>query len=141
MSHKPGHDRPVCIILAATACLFLGIGCVGILDPRGLMAPVGVYADSVSGVNELRANYGTLQIGLGLLVLYAARTPDWYRFGLLLGATYMGGLLAGRLLGWVQDGNPGLLIVLVAAAEVVGVAFNLGGWIRLRWRDRTLRQA
>lgn len=122
------------IILGVTACVFLGIGCVGILDPRGLMAPVGVYADSVSGVNELRANYGTLQICLGLMVLYAALTPDWYRFGLLLSATYMGGLLIGRLLGWVQDGYPGLLILLVLIAEVLGVAFNLGGWIHLRRR-------
>lgn len=135
MTTAINRDRPVSIILLATACVFLGIGCVGILDPRGLMAPVGVYADSVSGVNELRANYGTLQIGLGLMVLYSALTPGWYRFGLLLGATYMGGLLVGRLLGWVQDGYPGLLISLVAIAEVVGVAFNLGGWIRLRWRD------
>lgn len=134
MSLPAQSDQLVRFILLGTACLFLGIGCYGIVDPAGLMAPVGVYADSVSGLNELRANYGTLQIGLGLMVLYAALTPAWYRFGLLLGATYMGGLLVGRILGWVQDGSPGLLILLVALAEAVGVGFNLGGWVRLHRR-------
>lgn len=127
------------LVLFGTASLFLGIGCFGILNPEGLMNPVGVSATSVSGLNELRANYGSLQIALGVLVLYAARVPDWHHFGLWLGATYMGGLLAGRVVSGFIDGLPDPFMLLVGVMEVVGVAFNLAAWFLLRRARREAR--
>ncbi|MDP2226931.1 MAG: DUF4345 family protein, partial [Moraxellaceae bacterium] len=55
---------------------FILIGFNTFRDPVAAMALVDLSVSSVSALNEIRANYGGMQIGIGLLLLAGFRLPS-----------------------------------------------------------------
>jgi hypothetical protein len=91
-------------VLALAGLGFLGFGLWFLVDPITPLALTGITATGAPAPTEFRAFYGGLEVGLGLLMLYAAAKPQWRTAGLWLVIATNGGIAAGRLLGVAIDG-------------------------------------
>ena len=108
---------------------FLLIGANTFYDHLAAMAPVELNINTVSALNELRANYGGLQIGMGLFLLAGLRCKTYLRPALLAQALIVGGLVTGRLISVAIDGQPnafiqGLIVLESITALLSWVLFN-----------------
>jgi hypothetical protein len=93
------------------------------------MAPVELNINTVSALNELRANYGGLQIGMGLFLLAGLCCKSYLRPALLAQALIVGGLVTGRLISVAIDGQPnafiqGLIVLESVTALISWVLFQ-----------------
>lgn len=108
---------------------FLLIGANTFHDPLAAMAPVELNINTVSALNELRANYGGLQIGMGLFLLAGLCCQTLTRPALLAQALIVGGLATGRLVSIALDGQPNAfvqgLIVLESVTALISLALFL----------------
>lgn len=122
----PGFTR-LFLLLCGAAFIFIGVNTFH--DPLAAMAPVELNINSVSALNELRANYGGLQIGMGLLLLAGFRVPALTRPVLLAQALLVGGLALGRIVSIALDGMPSAfvqsLLLLETAISVVSLLLFL----------------
>lgn len=105
------------IFLILCALAFVAIGLNTFRDPVLALAPVELTASTVSALNELRANYGGLQIGMGLFLAAGALVPSLQRGALLGQALLVGGLAGGRVVSIAQDGLPNAFVVGLLALE------------------------
>ncbi|WP_068860057.1 DUF4345 domain-containing protein [Perlucidibaca aquatica] len=108
---------------------FLLIGANTFYDPLAAMAPVELNINTVSALNELRANYGGLQIGMGLFLLAGLCCKTYLRPALLAQALIVGGLVTGRLISVAIDGQPnafiqGLIVLESITTLLSWVLFN-----------------
>jgi Domain of unknown function (DUF4345) len=106
-------------IFGATAIGFAGFGIALLIFPN-LIGLIGVKELKNSGLVEIRAMYGGLQLGLGLFFLLALNRPRWVRAGLVLQVCILGGLVIGRIFGLVVvnwQAKP--LVYLILAAELI----------------------
>ncbi len=114
------------VFLWSCGVAFVLIGANTFLDPLRAMAPLELNVNTVSALNELRATYGGMQIGIGLFLMAGARWAVLTRPVLLAQALMLGGLAAGRLVGMALDGLPNGfvqgLLVLETAITVLSVA-------------------
>ena len=85
---------------------FMLIGVNTFRDPVAAMAGVELGVPSISALNEIRASYGGLQIGIGLLLISAALMTWLTRPALLALSLVTGGLVVGRLMSMMIDGMP-----------------------------------
>ncbi len=105
------------IVSGLFALLFLFMGAGFLFDPAGSGSNVGLSPLGELGLNTLRGDMGglflasTALIGLGLLL----RNGTW----LLAVAVLMLFIAAGRLLGFVFDGNPTQPTLTAFAFEIV----------------------
>lgn len=104
---------------------FLLIGAHTFADPLAAMAPVELNVGTVSALNELRANYGGLQIGMGLLLLAGLWRTALTGPALLAQALLVGGLAVGRLVSLALDGQPNDLVLGLLALESVVALVSL----------------
>jgi hypothetical protein len=101
------------VVLALCALGFFAFGLWLLLDPAGALGKIGIKASSATGLVELRAFYGGMEIGLGLFVAACALRPEWQGAGLWLvllanggaglarlAAIVLGGAALGGYLGW-----------------------------------------
>ena len=72
---------------------FMLIGVNTFRDPVAAMAGVELGVPSISALNEIRASYGGLQIGIGLLLVSAAFMTWLTRPALLVLSLVTGGLV------------------------------------------------
>lgn len=121
-------QRTSVTLLAISALLFIAIGIAHLLDPAGAIAPTGIEISSVSGHNEVRANYGGMILLLGLYFLAGALRPPLRAQTLLVLALFCTGLVLGRSVSLVVDGDPGLMMNSFLALEVVGAALAMWCW-------------
>lgn len=118
--------------LAISALAFFAIGLNTLLDPARAMAGVELLPGSVSALNEVRANYGGLQVAFGLMLAAGALRTAWTDGALWVSAAICGGLLAGRLLSLMLDGAPNTTVQMLAGIEAVSLLLAAG----LLWRRR-----
>lgn len=118
-------QRLVRPFLALCALAFALIGVNTFLDPLAAMAPVELAVDTVSARNELRANYGGLQLGLALFLLAGVLRPHWQRPALLAQALLVGGLVLGRAASIALDGLPNGFVQGLLVLEVVTAGLSL----------------
>lgn len=122
----PGFTK-LFLLLCGVAFILIGVNTFH--DPLAAMAPVELNINSVSALNELRANYGGMQIGVGLLLLAGFRVPALTRPVLLAQALLVGGLAWGRIISIAIDGMPGTfvqgLLVLESVIAVVSLLLFL----------------
>lgn len=108
---------------------FLLIGANTFYDPLAAMAPVELNVDTVSALNELRANYGGLQIGMGLFLLAGLYRQVFTGPALLAQTLIVGGLVVGRVVSIALDGHPNAfvqgLLVLESAVTLISLALFL----------------
>jgi hypothetical protein len=93
------------IFLGLSALVWLPYGLWCLLDPAQLSGTAGVVFQSATGSTELRAMYGGLQAGLGLLAGLAVFRASLVRPALIALVFLTGGLATARLLGVALDGG------------------------------------
>ena len=116
--------------LGLNALVFVALGINGLFNPHGHMAPMDFVLTSASSLAEVRANYGGMHVGMGLLFLLGALKPEWSRAALLAMALFIGGLAVGRSFSLLVDGQPKNLILAFIAIEWVGAAIAV--WLLRR---------
>ena len=84
------------LFLLFTALMFLAFGVWSITDPVGMTARLGVSAEGVSGVFEMRGIYGGVSLGAALLCLLGGLRERFEFAALCFVAAYMGGYVLGR---------------------------------------------
>ncbi|NQY41031.1 MAG: DUF4345 family protein [Henriciella sp.] len=84
------------IFLLFTALMFLAFGVWSITDPVGMTSRLGVSAEGVSGVFEMRGIYGGVSLGAALLCLLGGLRERFEFAALCFIAAYMGGYVLGR---------------------------------------------
>jgi hypothetical protein len=115
---KTPHWLPPAM-LTVGGTILLGIGVFGLVSPQGILAPVGIHLDGASALNEIRASYGGMHVGVAGVILWGAAVPAMRRWALLLMAAFMAGLAGGRLVGIAVDGFPGLFVCQLLVIEAV----------------------
>ena len=89
--------------LAASVLIWFPYGIWCFLDPGTLAGSAGVEATTPTGVTELRAMYGGLQMSIGLLAAAGFAHVSARRPALLALAFLAGGLAVSRLIGGILD--------------------------------------
>lgn len=105
--------------LAVSALAFVLIGLNTFHDPVAAMAGLELQPRSVSALNEVRANYGGLQITIGLVLLAGVLKAAWLRPALWVSAAVTGGLVAGRVVSIALDGMPNKAVTGFFCLEIV----------------------
>ena len=89
--------------LAANVLIWFPYGLWCFFDPGTLAGSAGVEATTPTGVTELRAMYGGLQMSIGLLAAAGFARVSARRPALLALAFLAGGLAVSRLIGAILD--------------------------------------
>ena len=84
------------LFLLFTALMFTAFGAWSITDPVGMTARLGVSAEGISGVFEMRGIYGGVSLGAALLCLLGGLRTRFEFPALCFIAAYMGGYVLGR---------------------------------------------
>ena len=109
-------------VLWLFALINIGIGVGCLLDPVGLLEPVGVGVLGPAGIVELRAMYGGMLIGLGGFLVWCTGEAERAWLGLLCATLTVGGLGVGRLVSWLMLTPEGWLFPFLCAVEIGGAA-------------------
>ncbi len=107
-------------ILWINAMIFIAYGLGFVLMPETLgQLLVGDAPDTTSAAIDMRATYGGMTIGLGIVFAFLAARAEFVSVG-LKGVIAVMVLMAGaRLLGIMIDGQPNSMMILYLAAEVL----------------------
>jgi Domain of unknown function (DUF4345) len=106
------------IFLGVSALVWLPYGLYCFLSPEFLAGAVGIVASTATASTELRAMYGGLQMGIGMLAGAALLAPSLRRPALLALAFLCTGLATTRALGVALDGG-------LSSYTVTGLAFEI----------------
>ena len=98
---------------------FMLIGVNTFRDPIAAMAGVELGVQSINALNEVRANYGGMQMGIGILLFSAALLQWLSRSALLALSLITGGLVVGRLVSIMLDGMPNTTVQALLILEFV----------------------
>lgn len=109
------------LLLWIAGLCFLGFGIAFLIAPLQTLGATGIELQGSLAATELRAFYGGLEVGLGLLLIAAARHPVQLRAGLWLCAASYGGIGSARLLGIALAGS-GTPFLWFALATELGLA-------------------
>lgn len=112
--------------LGLSALAILATGVTGLTNPQALFTPLGLQIDGASALNEMRAAYGGMHIGVGLLLLVGAVRPSFRRPALWVGLAFMGGLTIGRFVSLVVDGAPGAFVYQLWVPEGIAATLTAG---------------
>ena len=95
------------------------------------------FASTFLGVNDLSVNFAhilraimCLYLALGCFLLFSALSDTHRNTAILTTIVFAGGLVIGRLLSFIVDGQPAPLLILYAALEFMIVPVAL--WIYAR---------
>ena len=105
------------VFLGLCGLAFVLIGVNTFVDPLRAMSPLELNVNTVNALNELRATYGGLQIGIGLFLFAGVGRATLRRPVLLAQALMVGGLVIGRLVGIALDGLPSGFVQSLLALE------------------------
>jgi hypothetical protein len=115
------------VFLALSALVWLPYGLWCFLRPEFLAEAAGIVASTTTASTELRAMYGGLQMGIGMLAAAAVLAPSLRRPALLTVAFLCTGLATTRLLGVLLDGGlsaytaAGLFFEILSASIAVAL--------------------
>ena len=99
--------------------IFLAFALWTFIAPMSLAQNLGFHLPGNTGLNELRANYGGMYIGIALFLFISIRTPGMVRGAWLFLSLLLGGLAVGRFLSLLLDGMPGPALVFVMCMEII----------------------
>ncbi|WP_052368166.1 DUF4345 domain-containing protein [Algiphilus aromaticivorans] len=117
-------------LLGITAVMFVALGLNGLLNPVGHLAPYGLELATPGWLGEVRANYGGMHLGIGLLFALGAVRAEWQRTGLAVLLAFLGGLAVGRTLSVFVDGTPPVFAIAFIAIEWVGAVLAMALLLR-----------
>jgi hypothetical protein len=88
------------LLTAAPALFFIGIGVVGLVNPRFMPGLVDIPLASAPGRSEMRAVYGGFGVAVGLLILFGLASSSAWLDGVRLAfGVATAGMAAGRVVG------------------------------------------
>jgi len=93
------------IYLGFVGLMFVGYGLYCLVAPGALAEAAGVVGSTTTGTTELRAMYGGLQVGAGLLATLALFRASLVRPAVVSLAFLLLGLFTARTLGVLLDGG------------------------------------
>ena len=93
------------IFLMLSVLIWLPYGLFCVFQPGYLAEAAGVVGSTPTGTTEIRAMYGGLQAGIGLMCVFALMRPGFARSALPALCFLAGGLFLARLTGLVIDGS------------------------------------
>jgi len=96
---------PAQIFLGLSAVVWLPYALLCLLNPDFLAGAAGVSTTSPTGLSEIRAMYGGLQAGIGILALLGAARPGFTRPALLMLLCLATGLGLARVAGVIVDSS------------------------------------
>ncbi len=108
------------IYLAVVGGIFVASALFAYVDPHTLGLAMGIAPADASGVTEIRATYGGLVAGIGLLLISGLWSKRLAFAGLACTVYGVGALALTRLLAEVLAGGPG-----IAANQGVAIVFEL----------------
>jgi hypothetical protein len=111
------------VFLGLSALVWLPYGIYCFLVPHSLADAAGVVSSSPTGSTELRAMYGGLQVGIGLLAGIGVVRASLRRPALVALAFLTGGLVTTRLFGAALDGGVSSYTATAVAFELTSVVF------------------
>jgi hypothetical protein len=109
-------------VLTLSALPFAAIGLGFLFAPEAMAARVDVSLASVTADHDVRAVYGGLQIACAVLLGWGALSRSHVRPALVAQLVLYGGLVAGRLVGWLATGAPGGFGLWLHGLEALGLA-------------------
>jgi len=118
------------IYLGFLGISFVGYGLYCLAVPGALAEGAGVVGATPTGTTELRAMYGGLQIGAGLLAAVALFRPSLERPAIVSMAFLLLGLCSARALGVALDGGISGYTIFALCFEVG--AGTLSAWLATR---------
>jgi Domain of unknown function (DUF4345) len=96
---------------------FINVAVQAIASPQAVFDNVQVTLGNVSALNSVRANYGFVNLVLGLFMVYGAFKMQ--REALLITALFCWGFVIGRVYSIGIDGMPNAFVIQWLATEVV----------------------
>ena len=114
------------IVLGLSALVYVGIGLAFIFAPESLLPRVNIAASSGTALADIRAVYGGLDLGVGVLLAYCLMRNE-IRTGLLACVFTLGGLALGRVYGILLDTEQDSITYGLLAAELIGAATAVVG--------------
>ncbi|MCA9541020.1 MAG: DUF4345 family protein [Myxococcales bacterium] len=115
-------------VLWAFAVMYVVVGVGFIVDTPGLWTHVGVPLGTPNALVDVRAIYGGLDLGLGLALVYCARTPGGRTAGLAISALTFAGIALTRSAGLLHDGVEGNLPFGLLTIEASGALIAALAW-------------
>ena len=91
------------IILIIGAVIYFGFGFMFLIYPDMITTMDGIVLPDRPAANHIRAVYGGMEIGLGLLLIYLSFTKDGLKNGLIVLAFSIGVTALSRLYGIIFD--------------------------------------
>ena len=122
------------IYLTLAALAWLPYGLYLLFLPEELLAIAGIAATDGAATTELRAMYGGLQVGIGVLCVAALLRERFAVPVLGMSAVLTGGLFSGRLIGIFTDAGA-LDAYNMAALAFEAVACAGAAWLATRSVD------
>jgi len=125
---SPVNASTFTIALALYGSVFLMIGVISAVSTEFMVRTLALTPPvPAQALVELRATYGGVQIGFGLLYLMAALSPAMRPFAYLALIVFFVPIVACRSLGLVFDGGFTAFHALALAFEAGSVVFGLLG--------------
>ena len=113
-------------LIVLTAAIFFLYGLVFLCCPHEtLQFVVQASINSSSGVTDVRATYGGMSVGIGIVLYLLAREENTLTLGLLSVFILMITMAFGRVVGMVVDGAPNVFMYAYLALELTTSALAL----------------
>lgn len=116
------------IFVLGTAAIFFVYGLLFFVIPvETFKFVVDGGVTSSSGITDMRASYGGMSVGIGVIMFLLAMNPQTIRMGLVSVFVVMFGMAFGRFLGILVDGDANSYMYIYLGLEVAAslVAFVL----------------
>ncbi len=109
--------------LIVTGGLFVLVGLRALLKPVEAVAMLyALEANTVDAKNYLRSGAGGVAISSGLTMIIAVFVPQLAFAALMIAVVILGGLVFGRLVSLLLDGNPSVIPWIAGVIELLGLA-------------------
>ena len=117
-----------CVLVTAWGFFIYGLLFI-VFPQEALQMLVQGKVSTRSELIDLRATYGGMMIGLGLLLFILANNVSTIKVGLLAVFILMLCMALGRIIGIVIDGEPNQLMYIYLSLELLACALS---WLLLR---------
>ena len=117
------------IYLVVLGAILVGAGMAALVNPHGVAQALGIAAVDLAGQSELRATYGGLSIGWGVLLFAGLRHPNLAIAGLAFTSLGGAGLMLSRFFSALSQGaagfTGGVTTILLFEVAMVAMAYVL----------------
>ena len=117
------------LLINITAAIFALYGLGFVFAPTQLALLITDAAPATAtALTDMRATYGGMSFGIGIVLFVLSSKPETIRLGLLTVLLLMLGMGGGRLVGLIIDGAENQIMYVYLAFEVVA---SVAAWLML----------